>query len=72
LYYEEKYTNFLWDIKENEKQITITKKQLKENFNQLDSSVAYWKSYEWVKKFVECYGEKVLQEALKQRGEKYY
>jgi len=72
LYYEEKYTNFLWDIKENEKQITITKKQLKENFNELDSSVAYWKSYEWVKKFVECYGEKVLQEALKQRGEKYY
>lgn len=72
LYYEEKYTNFLWDIKENEKQIAITKKQLKENFNQLDSSVAYWKSYEWVKKFVECYGEKALQEALKQKGEKHY
>lgn len=72
LYYEQKYTNFLWDIKENEKQIKITKKQLKENFNQLDSSLAYWKSYEWVKKFVECYGEKVLQEALKQKGEKRY
>ena len=72
LYYEQKYTNFLWDIKENEKRINITKKQLKENFNQLDSSLAYWKSYEWVKKFVECYGEDVLQEALKQKGEKHY
>lgn len=72
LYYEKKYTGFVWYIEENQKQQQITKEQLKKNFNQLDSSVAYWKSYEWIENFVECYGEKTLQQALKEKGEKCY
>lgn len=69
LYYEKKYTGFVWQIEEEKKQEKITKQQLEKNFNQLDSSVAYWKSYEWVKEFVEYYGENTLQQALNQKGE---
>ncbi|MEY8321212.1 hypothetical protein AAK894_09045 [Lachnospiraceae bacterium 46-61] len=70
LYYEKKYTGFSIPVAKEE--IQITKKELQQNFNQLDSSLAYWKSYEWVQEFVECYGESTLQKALQQMAEKCY
>ncbi len=70
LYYEKKYTGFLWYIAEEEKQKQITKAKLEKEFDQIDVSLSYWKSYEWVAKFVECYGEETLQKALQQKGEK--
>lgn len=68
LYYEKKYTGFSMPASKGQ----ITTKELKQNFDKLDSSFAYWKSYEWVQKFVECYGEETLQKALQQMAEKCY
>ncbi len=68
LYYEKKYTGFSMPVSKGQ----ITTKELQQNFDKLDSSFAYWKSYEWVQKFVECYGEKTLQKALQQMAEKCY
>ncbi len=70
LYYEKKYTGYLWSIPEEEKQIPVTKANLEKEFYHMDTGLFYWKSYEWVLKFVECYGEETLQKALEQKGEK--
>lgn len=64
LYYENKYTNFEWRKDLSNKSSSITLKQLEKNFNSIDSDLAYRKSYEAVKNYIDQIGESKFQDLL--------
>lgn len=72
LYYEKKYTGFVWrdDLKEKCKYITI--EDLKNNFRFLKEEEAYRRSFDIIQSMVNKIGEEGLQDIIKKmsRGEK--
>lgn len=64
LYYEKKYTGYEWRTDLKDEAQVITMEQLYHEFETLDPSVSYRKSFDWVNGYVRKFGEEKLQELL--------
>ncbi len=69
LFYENKYTGFVWrnDLKESSKSIRL--ETLTKSFRKLDEGKAYRRSYDIINKIVEQSGEQNLQKIIEKMSE---